>query len=110
MERLWGVRLALIVAALSVWVGFQVGLDRPWPASVFLFFIPVIVAVFSIRAWKRARHTTNVPNQKLAELANQVEQLSAQLGQVERKLDDILNLLSAQAALPGVGVNKHDQQ
>jgi hypothetical protein len=54
MGRGWEVRLALLTITLSVWIGFQIGLDRPWPASVFLFVIP------AIRNWFRNQGITSV--------------------------------------------------
>jgi hypothetical protein len=110
MGRGWEVRLALLTITLSVWIGFQIGLDRPWPASVFLFVIPAIVVFFAIRSSKRSRHAINLPSQQMAGLPNQIEQLSARLGQVARKLDDVVNLLTTQTALPGVGAKKDDRQ
>ena len=108
--RSWAVRLALLVATVSVWIGFQIGLERSWTAGIFLFLIPLILVVLSGWVWMRAQDRTNVAPQESAEVSRQIERLSSRLSQIERKLDEILNLLAAQAALGGIGGEKHDQQ
>jgi hypothetical protein len=107
----WGARLALLAAALSVWVGFEIGFDdgRRLLASVFFFGIPGVIAALSIWVRKKSRQVTSVLDPARAELTCQIEQVSTRLLQVERKLDEVLQLLTTSAVMPRAGVEKHDQ-
>lgn len=46
-------KLMGLVAVGSVFIGLRIGLDRHWSAGIFLFVIPVGIALLFVRAQKK---------------------------------------------------------
>ncbi len=88
--------IALLIAGLSIWIGLQLGLERTWIASVFLFVIPALVLAFSVIGLRTKTSPPPVPADELKQIKNEilklqplvegVADLKQQLSRIEQKI------------------------